>query len=169
MRSRVSFRSLVVLTTACLFTAGSACGLQARPDPYKNFKFRVVIDGTATGGFTEVSGLGIEVEAVEYREGSENIVRKIPGVARVGNVTLKRGYVGDSTLSDWISTATSGPENLDRKDITINVFDQAADTVRSFNLSDCFPIAWTLSPLTVEDQVPLTEELVLSCDFLDIR
>jgi len=170
MRNRISFLSVSIFIIVSLFTVVSGSSFAARVDPYKNFNFTVQIDGTAVGGFTEVSGLGLEVEVIEYRDGSDgNVVRKLPGLAKYNNVTLKRGYIGDTTLSDWINSFASGPDEPDRKDFTINVFDQAGNTIRSFNLSDCFPIAWNLSPLTLEDQVPLIEELVLSCDLMQIN
>jgi phage tail-like protein len=153
-----------------LVTVFSSSSFAARVDPYKSFNFTVQFDGAAVGGFTEVSGLGLEVEVIEYREGSDgNVVRKLPGLTKYNNITLKRGYIGDTTLSDWINSFATGSDDSIRKDITINLADDAGDTIRNFNLTDCFPIAWNLSPLTLEEQVPLTEELVLSCDIMQIQ
>ena len=54
----------------------------ARKDPYKNFKFRVEIDGIASSHFVECTGLGSEVAVIEYREGGDpTVVRKLPGRA----------------------------------------------------------------------------------------
>ena len=64
------------------------------------------------GGFSDVSGLGTEITVAEYRNGNdkENHVRKVPGVHKVGDVTLKRGIVDSKTLFDWIDeTRTNGP------------------------------------------------------------
>jgi phage tail-like protein len=67
-----------------------------RIDPYKNFWFRVEIDGIQQAAFSEFSGLGSQVEVVEYREGSDpNAVRKLPGRVIYPDIVLRWG-VADS-------------------------------------------------------------------------
>ena len=66
-----------------------------RPDPYPGFNFEVVVNGISDdgkavkGSFMEVSGLGVEIEAIEYRTGNEDItVRKIPGLKKFTSIVL---------------------------------------------------------------------------------
>src|SRR5262245_56815986 len=75
-----------------------------RDTPYGAFNFVVDLGGGVLGGFSDVSGLVTEMTVAEYREGSEaeNHVRKIPGVHKVGDVTLKRGLIGTDELFAWI-------------------------------------------------------------------
>ena len=81
----------------------------SRNDPYKNFNFRVEISGVAIAGFAECSGLRIEVDVIEYREGGDpSPVRKLPGLSKVGDITLKRGITASRELYDWINAIASG-------------------------------------------------------------
>ena len=81
-----------------------------RDRPYSAFNFLVDFgDGTGTegadAGFQEVSGLGMEVTVSEYRNGNEkeNSVRKITGLNKATDVTLKRGVIGSLTLYTWLN------------------------------------------------------------------
>ena len=86
-----------------------------RDDPYGAYNFVVIVngvsdDGTAVkAGCSEVSGLETEVTPVEYRNGNEDItVRKIPGLKKFMNITLKRGMTGDLAMWNWIRNAMKG-------------------------------------------------------------
>ena len=71
-----------------------------RNTPYGAFNFTVNFDGGEVfGGFSDVSGLGTEVTVAEYRNGNEreNHVRKVAGVHKVSDVTLKRGVINSKT------------------------------------------------------------------------
>jgi phage tail-like protein len=70
-----------------------------RNDPYKAFNFLVEIDGIQVAGFTECTGLSTETDIIEYREGSERGgLRKIPGLTKFSNITLKRGLTQNRDL-----------------------------------------------------------------------
>ena len=76
-----------------------------RDDPYGAYNFEILIngisdDGTAVkGSFAEASGLEVEISPIEYRNGAEDItVRKMPGLKKFSNITLKRGILGDPAL-----------------------------------------------------------------------
>jgi len=63
-----------------------------RVDPYLNFRFRVEIEGIQQAGFMECTGLGSQIEVVEYREGSEIAsVRKLAGKVFYPDIALKWG------------------------------------------------------------------------------
>src|SRR3972149_5990598 len=86
-----------------------------RDDPYPAFNFEVVVNGisddgrSVKGSFMEGSGLGVEIPAIEYRTGSEDItVRKIPGLKKFSNIVLKRGIIGDLTFWKWLLEARNG-------------------------------------------------------------
>ncbi|HBL25535.1 MAG TPA: phage tail protein, partial [Acidobacteria bacterium] len=81
-----------------------------RTTPYGAFNFLVNLNGPVgaqepLGGFSDASGLGTEITVAEYRNGNEpeNHVRKVPGVHKVSDVTLKRGIVNSADLWTWIS------------------------------------------------------------------
>jgi len=63
-----------------------------RRDPYRNFRFRVEIDGITQAGFSECVIGDTTIDLIEYREGSEpTTVRKLSGLTKYGNITLKWG------------------------------------------------------------------------------
>jgi phage tail-like protein len=81
----------------------------ARVDPYAQYNFIIEINDIAAGGFTEVGGLSFEQDIIEYREGSDSAtVRKLPGLRKYANITLKRGYTQDRALWDWRKTTLEG-------------------------------------------------------------
>ena len=86
-----------------------------RDDPYPSFNFEVVVTGISNdgkavkGSFMEVAGLGVEITPIEYRNGSENItVRKLPGLFKVPNLTLKWGITGDLIFWNWVVDGMKG-------------------------------------------------------------
>lgn len=86
-----------------------------REDPYAGYNFEVTItgisqDGKAVkGSFAEVSGLEAAMDPIEYRNGSEDItVRKLPGLKKFTNITLKRGITGDLEFWNWIVQGMNG-------------------------------------------------------------
>src|SRR6058998_4222946 len=87
-----------------------------RERPYVQFNFLVDLDNGAEGvqaGFQEVSGIGMEVTVAEYRNGNEkeNSVRKITGLNKATDVTLKRGVIGSLNLYQWLNDIRNGNQN----------------------------------------------------------
>ncbi|MGK6353929.1 phage tail protein [Sphingomonas sp. DT-207] len=81
----------------------------ARVDPYAQYNFIIEINDIAAGGFTEVGGLSFEQDIIEYREGADSAtVRKLPGLRKYANITLKRGYTQDRALWEWRKTTLDG-------------------------------------------------------------
>ena len=98
-------------------------------DPLPVFHFSVDWGG-ARSGFSEVSGLDIAIEPIEYREGSSPsyAVTRMPGLAKYGNVVLKRGIVpGDNELFDWFSTARLN--KVERRDVRIALLNEEHEPV----------------------------------------
>ena len=80
-----------------------------RIDPFAQFNFLLQIDDVTTAGFTEVSGLESTQETIDYREGSdEPILRKLPGLITVANISLKRGMTKNGDLWAWRQTTLQG-------------------------------------------------------------
>ena len=103
-----------------------------RKDPYLAFNFRVEIDGLQVGGFTEVSGLQIEVESKDYREGGVNeYVHRLAGPMRYpANLVLKHGLMDSETLWSWIQDIKQG--KIQRKDGAVALLDSAGNQQSSF-------------------------------------
>jgi len=100
-----------------------------RRDPYRTFNFQLEIDGIPLGAFSEVSGLTAEGDAVDYREGTDvqQNVRKLPGLRKFTNITLKRGYTQDKSLWRWYGNIMNGQQ--DRRDVTIVLLNESRQPV----------------------------------------
>jgi phage tail-like protein len=122
-----------------------------RENPYSAFNFIVALGGaTGTGelgkvigGFSDVSGLGFEVNYAEYRNGNEqkNTVRKVAGTFKNDDITLKRGLVGSADLFDWLKAVANG--NHEPRTVTITLLDEARQEVASWKLEKAQPKKWT--------------------------
>jgi phage tail-like protein len=100
-----------------------------RRDPYRSFNFHLEIDGVPLGAFSEASGLTAEGDAVDYREGTDlhNNVRKLVGLRKYTNITLKRGYTQDKALWRWYGNIMNGVP--DRRNVTIVLMNEAHEPV----------------------------------------
>ena len=146
-----------------------------RDDPYRGFRFRVSIQ-TGSGieihaGFQQVTGLGVDIEAVEYREGTEprTSVRRLPGLCQVHDVTLSRGLTGRLDLWQWVkATKDADPEAF--ADVKIELMSEdGSEVVMSWLLRRAFPIRWQVSPLVAEETELMIEEIVLASEALDVE
>jgi phage tail-like protein len=113
-----------------------------RVDPYLSFHFLVEIEGLVIGGFNEVTGLTVEVEIEEYREGGLNAyVHKLAGPARYpNNLVLKHGLTDSDTLWNWHQDVASG--NIQRRNGSIILLDSAGEEQWRWNFVDAYPVRW---------------------------
>lgn len=146
--------------------------MASRANPYGRFNFIVKLgdiggEDQVAGGFSDVSGLGSEVVYAEYRNGNDkgNHVRKIPTLTKTGDVTLKRGLIGDMRLFEWLSSTREG--NPSPQTVTIVLLDEARNPVCSWVLHRAQPKKWASTPLSATATDVAIEELVLVCEQLD--
>jgi phage tail-like protein len=91
-------------------------------DPYRNFIFRVEIDGITQAGFSEAAIGDNSSDVIEYREGNEvTTSRKLPGLTKNADVTLKWGLTDSRELLDWRQSVIDG--KIQRKNVSVVVFD----------------------------------------------
>lgn len=140
--------------------------------PYGAFNFVVKFDGDEIfGGFQEVSGLNNEMVMSEYRTGNEpiNHVRKVPGLHKVGDVTLKRGVVNSRSLWQWIGDLRVNGYSS-KKNVTVTLRAEDASDVQSWVLRSVAPMKYTGPTLNAKQSTDVAmEELVLSCEGIDIE
>lgn len=118
-----------------------------RFDPYKNFKFRVKWDGRYVAGVSKVGALKRSTEIVEHREGGDpSTSRKSPGRTKYEAVTLERGVTHDLEFERWANKVWNFGSGLGaevslkdfRKDISIEVYNEAGQKVLAYNLFRCW-------------------------------
>ncbi len=108
--------------------------------PLAVFHFSVDWGGTRVG-FSEVTGLTQEIQAIEYRDGSfpEYSSIKMPGLRKYSNITLKRGVVkADNELFNWLSTVRLN--QIERRDLTIKLLDEEHKPVMTWQVTRAFPV-----------------------------
>jgi phage tail-like protein len=149
-----------------------------REHPYGAFNFLVeIVDGPneaafgKKGGFSDVSGLSTDITIAEYREGNAGVnhVLKVPGIHKVGDVTLKRGVIDSGALWQWIvDTREIGWKA--RQTVTITLLDEARkpiDPPQKWTLQGCVPMKYTGPTLAAKGGGDVAiEELVLSVEEL---
>ena len=73
-----------------------------KKDPYRVYNFYLEVDGITRAGFRECSGLDTAQDPIEYREGEDEMtVRKMPGLNKYSNISLKWGSSDDTELWAW--------------------------------------------------------------------
>jgi phage tail-like protein len=116
---------------------------------YPLSKFHFSVEGVGERiGFTEVTGLDMQIEPIEYREGSSPEYSKIkmPGMAKYSNITLKRGTVAqDSAFHDWIREIRLN--KITRRDLTIKLLNEEHQPVMAWKAINTFPIKVQASDL----------------------
>lgn len=144
--------------------------MATRDTPYGAYNFIVELnDGSASdraiGGFSDVSGIGTEITLMEYRQGNdkENRVRKIPGLHKASDVTLKRGIMGATNFYDWIAATRRDPTLTRSVLITLN--DEQGNPVLRWNLINARPMKWTGPTLAGKGGSDVAmEELVIAAE-----
>jgi phage tail-like protein len=138
----------------------------ARVDPLRNFRFRVEIDNAARAGFAEVSAAEATTDVIDYREGSDPPhVRKLSGLTRYGNVTLKSGLtVGGAALElfEWHRAVVDGQLAQSRRRVVIVIQDEAGQDQARFVLSDAWPVKYVTSLLNAQANEVFIETLELA-------
>jgi len=144
-----------------------------RDDPYSVYNFEVEINGisddgsTARASFSEISGLEIEQEAIDYRNGSEDIrARKLPGLKKFTNITMKRGITGHLDFWNWIRTAMKG--QVQRADGSIILLDENRQEVQRWTFTRAWPCKYTGPGLNAANSEVAIETLEVCHESLDI-
>jgi phage tail-like protein len=131
-------------------------------DPYRAYNFKLLINNVTNGHFTEVTGLGVQVERISYREaGNNSIVRAIPGRVTYPPVCLRYGVTNSAEAWDWLLTAVNGSVN--RRNVSIVMLDSAGSTeVLRWNLLNAWPQEWLGAPLDAMSRELAIETLTLA-------
>jgi phage tail-like protein len=122
-----------------------------RFDPYKSFMFRVRWDGQYVAGMSRMSPLRRTTAPVTHRDGGNPAHdRKSPGKTSYEAVTLERGLTHDPAFEAWANLVHSleNPMSLAnfRKDISVDVFNEAGQKVLAYNLLRCWVSEYTALP-----------------------
>jgi phage tail-like protein len=118
-------------------------------DPFNNFNFTIELDGITRAAFQECSGFDSTIDVIEHREGGENTtLRKLPGMTKYSNITLKWGITDGLELYNWHRQAVLG--NLERKTGSILLLDRAGEEVARWNFVRAWPTKYDGPDLNAE-------------------
>jgi len=146
-----------------------------RERPYVQFNFLVDLGtGNTDGpdaGFQEVSGIGMEVTVAEYRNGNEkeNSVRKIVGLNKATDVTMKRGVIGSLTLYNWLNQIRNGDQTALRNIVIQLQNEDHTSVVQTWKLLRARIIKHTSGPMNAKGTDVAMEELVVSYERLEME
>ena len=145
-----------------------------RDRPYVQFNFLVDLGtGNTDGpeaGFQEISGIGMEVTIAEYRNGNEkeNSVRKITGLNKATDVTMKRGVIGSLNLYQWLNEIRNGNQAAYRTVVIQLQNEDHTAVVQEWRLLRARIIKHTSGPLNAKGTDVAMEELVLAYERLEM-
>jgi phage tail-like protein len=137
-----------------------------RTDPFKNFRFLIEIDGIVQAGFSEVTGFGSRVDAIEYREGGDTpTVRKLPGQTHYPDLTLKWGITDSSELIDWHMSAVSG--QIERKNGSIVLLGDDGQERLRWNFFQAWPTQLLGPDLNAKGTDVAIHTMTVTCERLE--
>ncbi len=133
--------------------------LAERHDPYMSFHFLLEIENLIKGGFTKMSGLQVETEIEDFREGGENdFIHTLPTATKYQNVILERGVI-DHALWDWHRKVRNG--NIERKTVWVVILDQQGNEAVRWSFKQAWPIRWQGPELKADSNTVAVESIEL--------
>ncbi|CUS06230.1 conserved protein of unknown function [Candidatus Promineifilum breve] len=139
-----------------------------RDDPFSAFNFLVEIDSVIVAGFSEVGGLDTTTDPIEYRNGNENTtVRKLPGLSKYSNITLKRGYTNSLELWLWRKRVIDG-KTL-RVSGSIVLLNEARDEALRWNFREGWPTKWTGPAMNAKNNEVAIESLEIAVEHIELE
>lgn len=125
-----------------------------RFDPYRNFKFKIKIDGQYVAGLNKCSALKRTVEVTDWREGGDPTQsRKLPGKTSYDAITLEQGVSHDETFETWANlvnnfqgSAAMSLKEFRKDAITIEVHNLQGTPVMAFNVYRCWVSEYQAMP-----------------------
>ena len=137
--------------------------------PIPKFHFQVEWGG-ANLGFSEVSGLDVQTDPIEYRDGvsPEYVKTKMPGMQKFSNITLKRGtFTGDNEFYEWWNTVALN--TIERRNVTISLMNEKHEPVVVWKVKNAWPIKVTSTDLKADGNEVAIESIELVHEGLVIQ
>jgi phage tail-like protein len=146
-----------------------------RDRPYAQFNFLVDLGSGETdgpdAGFQECSGISTSIDVVEYRNGNEkeNNPRKLTGLSRVNDVSLRRGVIGSLGLYQWLDQIRNGDPAAHRTVVIRLMNEDHSAAVMTWKLLRARIIKHTSGPLNARGSDVAMEEITLACERLELE
>ncbi len=132
-----------------------------RDDPLLSFRFHAEIDGLLFAGFSDVSGLNVEIETERYQEGGvNNYVHILPKNAKYQNIVLKKGIAYSSAMWDWMKDVAGGI--IKQRNGRIILMDYNGNEIWYWKFQNAYPVKWTGTDLSSTGDKPFIETMELA-------
>ncbi|MFT4216075.1 MAG: phage tail protein [Micropruina sp.] len=134
--------------------------------------FGLEFDGITIKAITEVSGLKLEQDVVEYKENGPDgkfQIRRLPGRPKAPDITLTRGLTSDNSFEKWIKDSRFGKMADVRRGGAIIVFDFEGNPVKRYKLTNAWPKSLEIGAMKAGDTSYLSEKLVLTCESIEVE
>ncbi len=134
----------------------------ARTDPYRNFRFRVEIDGIQTASFAEATIPDTTTDSVDYREGTDlPFQKKLSGLTKYGNITLKRGLTDSVEIYQWRKSVEDAGAIKARKNISLVLIDEEGNDKARWDIMEAWPTKYSPSGFSAKANEVVIETLEL--------
>ncbi len=129
-----------------------------------HFEVKFELDGATDNDvrFQEVAGLTAELGVETLQEGGENrFAHRLPGRAKYGNLTLKRGLTTDTALLDWFEAAVEGLA-IEPVDVTVSLLNEQHEPLMSWSVTRAWPVKWSVSNFNAQNNAIVVDTLELA-------
>jgi len=119
--------------------------------------------------FQSVSGLSVEYDMEEYKEGGENrFTHKLPVRTKYGDLSLKRGMLIDSDVLTWCLKAFRD-RDFQPSDLTVTLMNEKSEPLRSWKVANAIPKKWSISDLNANENSVVIETLELTYRYFTVQ
>jgi phage tail-like protein len=134
----------------------------SRNDPYRNFRFKVEIQGIKVAGFAEATIPDTTTDSVDYREGTDlPYQRKLSGLTKYGNITLKKGLTDSMELYEWRKQVEDTGASGKRKSISLVLIDEEGNDKSRWDIIEAWPTKYSSSGFDAKGNAVAIETLEL--------
>ncbi len=131
-----------------------------RNDPYRNFRFRVEIDGIQTAAFADATIPDSTTDSVDYREGTDPThQRKLSGLTKYGGITLKKGLTDSMELYNWKKQIEQTGAAKARKNISLILIDEEGNDKARWDIAEAWPTKYDSSDFSAKGNEVIIETL----------
>jgi len=122
-----------------------------RDDPYRNFRFRVQIDDIQIAAFADATIPDSTTDVTDYREGTDlPFQRKLSGLTKYGNITLKRGLTDSMDLYNWKKDVEDSGAITERKNISLILIDEEGNDKAQWDIREAWPTKYDSSDFSAK-------------------
>ena len=141
---------------------GAAQSASTQAWPLPSFYFKVSISNVGDISCSEISGLEVEYDVIEYRAGDSQIFTKtkMPGLLKTNEITLKKGiFKDDKAMWDWINKIKLN--TIQRESATVSLMDESGSVAKTWKIANVWPKKFTIEGFKADSNTPAFESLIL--------